>query len=64
MPSLLLPLRRAIPVCGVAAAGLTLGACSAEQIGDALANLCHGADNCTTYNADGSPVEGRWSARY
>ena len=44
--------------------GLGLGACSNEQIGRALGSFCHGVDNCTAYNSDGTAVSGRWSDPY
>ena len=63
MPGLFYPLRTFRLMLSLAA-GLALAACSAAQIGDALANLCHGAEACTAYNSDGSPVVGRWYASY
>ena len=44
--------------------GLGLSACSNEQIGRALGSFCHGADNCTAYNSDGTAVDGRWYDPY
>ncbi|WP_340116847.1 hypothetical protein [Pelagibius sp. 7325] len=37
-----------------------VAACSNQQIAHFLGGLCHGADNCTAHNSDGTPVEGRW----
>ena len=48
----------------LAVMGPALGACSNEQIGRALGSFCHGADNCTAYNSDGTAVDGRWYDPY
>ena len=53
------PHRRYLPLAALALL-LGLAACSNQQIGTFLGSLCHGADNCTAYNSDGTPAEGRW----
>jgi hypothetical protein len=52
--------RRLFPPLAAVALLLGLAACSNQQIGNFLGNLCHGAGNCTSHNSDGTPVEGRW----
>lgn len=57
-------LRALLLVLLLAVLSLGFGACSNEQIGRALGGLCHGADNCTAYNSDGTAVDGRWYDPY
>ena len=64
MQSTALSLRTLFLVLLLSVAGLGLGACSNEQIGRALGSFCHGADNCTAYNSDGTAADGRWYDPY
>ena len=51
---------RFLAQCAALALLFGVAACSNQQIAHFLGGLCHGADNCTAYNSDGTSVEGRW----